>query len=82
MSASKSFVEWLDGYGLLESIQQMPLKDVPRGEFVRRKLDAKKTYTRGDYDRASRTYALDDCDDISRAVYLQGAALVWVGFEF
>tara|TARA_R110000796_G_C14210464_1_gene393182 strand:- start:230 stop:442 length:213 start_codon:yes stop_codon:yes gene_type:complete len=70
MSASKSFVE------------QMPLKDVPRGEFVRRKLDAKKTYTRGDYDRASRTYALDDWDDISRAVYLKGAALVWVGFEF
>jgi len=54
---------------MIESIQQMPLKDVPRGEFVRRKLDAKKTYTR-------------DWDDISRAVYLKGAALVWVGFEF
>jgi len=67
---------------MIDTIQQMPLKEVPRGEFVRRKLDAKKTYTRGDYDRSSRTYSLDDWDDISRAVYLKGSALVWVGFEF
>ena len=67
---------------MIDSIQQMPLKDVPRGEFVRRKLDAKKTYMRGDYDRSSRTYSLDDWDDISRAIYLKGSALVWVGFEF
>jgi hypothetical protein len=38
---------------MIDTIQQMPLKDVPRGEFVRRKLDAKKTYTRGDYDRSA-----------------------------
>jgi hypothetical protein len=35
----------------IETVQQMPLRDVPRGEFVRRKLDAKTTYTRGEYDR-------------------------------
>ena len=27
---------------MIDTIQQMPLKDVPRGEFVRRKLDAKR----------------------------------------
>jgi hypothetical protein len=31
----------------IETVQQMLLRDVPRGEFVRRKLDAKTTYTRG-----------------------------------
>ena len=67
---------------MIDQIQQMKLRDVPRGEFVRRKLDARKTYTRGEYDRSAKRYQLDDWDDISRAVYLKGDSLVWVGFTF
>jgi hypothetical protein len=66
----------------IETVQQMPLRDVPRGEFLRRKLDAKKTYTRGEYDRSYKRYRCDDWDDISRDIMLKGSQLVWVGFEF
>ena len=66
----------------IETVQQMPLRDVPRGEFLRRKLDAKKTYTRGEYDRSYKRYRCDDWDDISRDIMLKGSQLVWVGFKF
>jgi hypothetical protein len=67
---------------MIDTIQQIPLKDVPRGEFLRRKLDAKKTYTRGEYDRSYKRYRCDDWDDISRDIMLKGSQLVWVGFDF
>jgi hypothetical protein len=66
----------------IETVQQMLLRDVPRGELVRRKLDAKKTYTRGEYDRSYKRYRCDDWDDISRDIMLKGSQLVWVGFDF
>ena len=67
---------------MIDTIQQIPLKDVRRGEFLRRKLDSKKTYTRGEYDRSYKRYRCDDWDDISRDIMLKGSQLVWVGFEF
>ena len=67
---------------MIDTIQQIPLKDVRRGEFLRRKLDPKKTYTRGEYDRSYKRYRCDDWDDISRDIMLKGSQLVWVGFDF
>ena len=67
---------------MIDTIQQMPLKDVPCGEFLRCKLDAKKTYTRGEYDRSYKRYRCDDWDDISRDIMLKGPPLVGVGFDF
>jgi hypothetical protein len=63
-------------------IKRVKLKDVKRGEFVRRKPDALTTYTRGEYDRSSKTYSLEDWDDINREVFLKGTTLVYIGFEF
>jgi len=60
----------------------MQLKDVPQGEFVRRKLDAKVTYVRAEYDRSFKKYFLNDWNDISRQIMLNGSTLVWVGFEY
>jgi hypothetical protein len=67
---------------MIDTTQQMRLKDVPQGEFVRRKLDSKITYTRAEYDRSFKKYCLDDWEDISRQIMLKGSTLVWVGFEF
>jgi hypothetical protein len=67
---------------MIDTTQQIPLKDVPQGEFVRRKLDSKITYTRAEYDRSLKKYCLDDYADISRQVLLKGSTLVWVGFEY
>jgi hypothetical protein len=66
----------------IETVQQMLLRDVPRGEFVRRKLDAATTYTRGEYDRTYKRFRCDDWSDISRDIMLKGSTLVWVGFDF
>tara|TARA_R110000764_G_scaffold117747_1_gene205126 strand:+ start:902 stop:1096 length:195 start_codon:yes stop_codon:yes gene_type:complete len=61
---------------------QMAAKDISKGEFVRRKSDSKKTYTRGDYDRSHKVYALNDEDDISREIYVKSSAILWVDFDY
>ena len=58
------------------------LKDVKAGEFVVRKAGAKTIFTRGDYDRQSKTYALDDYNDHCRQVFLKGSTIVYVGFTY
>ena len=61
---------------------QMAAKDISKGEFVRRKSDSKKTYTRGDYDRSHKVYSLNDEDDISREIYVKRHIMLWVDFDY
>ena len=63
-------------------MEQVFLKDVKKGEFIRRKADAKKTFTKGDYLRSEKRFECNDWDDISRAVYLKGTTKVFIGFTF
>jgi len=62
------------------------LKKVKKGEFVRRKIDTSKTYTRGDYVRRDFSgpagFQLNDVDDIGRSIVLKGSTLVWIGFTY
>jgi hypothetical protein len=58
------------------------LKDVVRGDFVKRNPDAKGVYTRGEFDRSAKRYALNDEMDISRAVYLKGETIVYIDFDY
>jgi len=67
---------------MIDTTKQMQLRNVPQGEFVRRKLDSQVTYIRAEYDRSFKKYCLDDYEDISRQIMLTGTTLVWVGFEF
>lgn len=60
----------------------VPVRSVAQGTFVKRKADSKKVYIRRDYDRYSRKVALEDESDMNRYIYLDGDALVYVGFEF
>jgi len=60
----------------------MTTKDIKKGEFVRKKLGSRKTYTRGDYDRSYKVYELHDEDDISRSIHVKKDALLWVDFEY
>ena len=63
-------------------MQAIEIEKVKKGEFLKRKPDAKKTYTRGDYARTHSRYRIDDWDDISRDMLLSKGTLVWVGFTF
>jgi len=63
-------------------MQAIQLKDVKSGDFIKRKPDAKKVFTKGDYDRAEKKYWCDDWDDISRGLLLKGTTVVYIGFDF
>lgn len=56
------------------------------GEFVR-KLNKNgsmraTTFQRGHYDRVSKTFALTDCNDINREVYVKAGVKLAIGFTY
>jgi hypothetical protein len=53
-----------------------------KGEFVKRKSDARKVYRVVGYCRINRKYQLDDCDDISRAIFVKRGTPVFAGFTY
>lgn len=58
------------------------VRSLPRGEYVRKKQDAAKTYIRGEYDASTKRYELVDVDDINRTCWIKGDALVFAGFTY
>jgi hypothetical protein len=62
--------------------RMVALRNVPKGEFVRRKEGAKTTYRKGEYDRSMKAYCLTDWEDNSRDIYIKADKLVHVGFTF
>lgn len=58
------------------------LSDLKKGEYLKRKADARKVYRKGDYDRAERKFSCMDTDDISREIFLKGDTMVYVGFDY
>lgn len=58
------------------------LKDVKPGEFVTRKPNTNTVFTKSYYDRASKTYALNDYNDHCRQVFLKGSTIVYIGFTY
>ena len=63
-------------------LQAVQLKDVKKGEFIKRKPDAKKVFTKGEFCRLDKKYSCDDWDDISRCIMLKGSTIVYIGFDF
>ena len=55
---------------------------IKRGDYVKRKPDAKKVYKHAGYDKSSKTYRLDDEDDISRDIGVKAGTKLWIGFEY
>jgi hypothetical protein len=64
------------------TMQWKPIRELKAGEFFRRKEDSKKTYTRQTYIRDGKVFECDDHEDISRAIYLDGSTIVFVGFTY
>lgn len=63
-------------------MKAIKLKDVKRGDYIKRKPDANKVFTKGEYDREFKKYRCDDQDDISRDILLRGNTTVYVGFTY
>ena len=62
--------------------KRIKIENVKKGDFVRRKADAKTTYTAGGYCRYERRYILNDWADISRSIDIKKGTEVFSGFEF
>lgn len=69
-----------------DHFEAVPVKNINIGEFVRKiskdgSMQA-KTFRRGEYDRASKSYALTDCDDVNRQVFVRGTVKLAVAFTY
>ena len=58
------------------------LKNVKPGDFVKRKSDAVKVYIKGAYDRTTKSFELQDTEDMNRFVYIKASKPVYVGFTY
>lgn len=62
--------------------QMVPVESIKKGEYVRRKADANKTYVRGSYDPSTKRYSLEDADDMNREVWVKKGTKLFVGFTY
>jgi hypothetical protein len=63
-------------------MQNITLKSVKPGDYVKRKADAVKVYIKGDYDRMTKSFELKDVEDINRVIYIKATKPVYVGFTY
>jgi hypothetical protein len=63
-------------------MQNITLKSVKPGDYVKRKADAVKVYIKGDYDRTTKSFELKDVEDINRCVYVKADKIVVIGFTY
>ncbi len=60
----------------------MKVEQIKKGEYVRRKADAVKTYIRGEYDKSSKRFSLVDCDDINRELFVKRGTELFTDFTY
>jgi hypothetical protein len=63
-------------------MQNITLKSVKPGDYVKRKADANKVYIKGTYDRTTKSFELKDVEDINRCVYVKADKIVFIGFTY
>lgn len=63
-------------------MQNVTIKSVKPGDYIKRKEDAKAVYIKGAYDRASKSFECTDTDDINRVIYIKADKTVFIGFTY
>jgi hypothetical protein len=63
-------------------MQNIILRSVTKGDYVKRKADSKAVYIKGDYDRTTKSFELKDVEDINRCVYVKADKIVVIGFTY
>jgi small nuclear ribonucleoprotein (snRNP)-like protein len=63
-------------------MKQQTIKTIKKGEYIKRKPDAKAVYIRGEYCRISKAYSCIDADDMNREIFIKGDKIVFVGFTY
>ena len=65
----------------IDTASTATVESIARGEFVRRKADG-KVFIRGEYDRATRRFSLEDANDIGREVFVKRGTVLHIGFDY
>jgi hypothetical protein len=63
-------------------MQNITIRNVKPGDFVKRKSDAVKVYIKGAYDKTTKSFELVDVEDINRVIYIKANKPVYVGFTY
>ena len=63
-------------------MQNIILRSVTKGDYVKRKADSKAVYIKGDYDKTTKSFELKDVEDINRVIYIKANKPVYVGFTY
>jgi hypothetical protein len=63
-------------------MQNIILRNVTKGDFVKRKSDSKAVYIKGAYDKTTKSFELVDVEDINRVIYIKANKPVYIGFTY
>lgn len=63
-------------------MESKKIKELKKGEFLKRKADSNRVYIKGDYDRASKSFSCIAYDDINQEIFIKADKIVFVGFIF
>lgn len=63
-------------------MEEKMIKELKKGEFLKRKADSKEVYIKGDYDRASKSFSCIAYSDINKEIFIKANKKVFVGFTF
>jgi hypothetical protein len=63
-------------------MKAIAVKEVNKGDFIKRKADSHKVYVKGEYDRSLKGFWITDYFDISHSMPLKGSKIVFNDFEF
>ena len=63
-------------------MEQTQIKNLKKGEFIKRKADSQQVYIKGDYDRQSKSFSCIAYDDINKEIFIKADKIVFYGFTF
>jgi hypothetical protein len=63
-------------------MQNITIKQVKSGDYIKRKADSKTVYVRGDYIKALKGFECADVSDMNKTIIIKSDKLVFVGFTY
>ena len=63
-------------------MQNVTIKSVKPGDYIKRKADSKAVYIKGAYCKASKAFECYDADDINKTIMIKSDKLVFIGFTY
>lgn len=63
-------------------MNNVTIKTVKSGDYIKRKADSKTVYIKGDYIRSLKGFECADTSDINKTIVIKSDKLVFIGFTY